>query len=652
MAGGKATVQSPQVLKRKLATAVGVLMVGGAVASANLAAATGSALVGFTQGGAGAVMKSAEVKMRETMSLGDFGVIGDGVADDTAAINAAFSYAAEKKAALHGVPGVFRCTSSIIVKSGLLYLGNHGGLFVQDYEYIVGPKQESLFVNESYDNNAALDDGIHLCGLNIENADGITTGSFISINRCENYSITNLKAVKTSANGTLNISGKNVYLDNINIDSLSPSGLNSDGIHFEYLEGALLSNLRIRSQDDCLGFAYFPIIDGNPNNGPAGRDKPSRNISVVNALLESDLANGIRVGNTTLLGIAVDDLISPAARYEWLTFTNIIFNKVGVTGSCIELYDIRSNAEFPSSEIRFNGCIFNDSTSATRSMIRIVGNDYLSGSDTYVNAGQVRNYDRIFFSGISGRHSNAGQTINAGGVKYLSLVDFQVQRTATADNEILTNLVDDIYIKSSVVNSIPLSGTSNSIYCIDFDKLRIDGTDILDAGGANAAVQIARPNKGNGGELMITGSAFAGHVDGVKAVSPLVLDSLQIDVNASAITGSIRNANLTALVSDLAPMSGLHANISTVSANEARRTNNIAILNLMFVTTAEIAAGVTYAIFPDGMKPVNATAVRFVVLNSDGTAYQSDYSSGANLRSQSAMPAGTYFINLAYHTDA
>lgn len=55
---------------------------------ASLAASGGSALVGFIQDGSGAVSRTAQSKMRESVSVKDFGAVGDGVTDDTAAIAA------------------------------------------------------------------------------------------------------------------------------------------------------------------------------------------------------------------------------------------------------------------------------------------------------------------------------------------------------------------------------------------------------------------------------------------------------------------------------------------------------------------------------------------------------------------------------------
>ncbi len=60
-----------------------------AALQAALAASSGSSLVGFIQSGTGAVARTAQAKMRDTVSVKDFGATGDGVADDTAEIQAA-----------------------------------------------------------------------------------------------------------------------------------------------------------------------------------------------------------------------------------------------------------------------------------------------------------------------------------------------------------------------------------------------------------------------------------------------------------------------------------------------------------------------------------------------------------------------------------
>lgn len=72
---------------------------------------------GFIQSGTGAVQRSVESKLKDTVSVKDFGAVGDGVADDTAAIQAAIN--AVNKGVLYFPPGNYKITSMVtITKNG------------------------------------------------------------------------------------------------------------------------------------------------------------------------------------------------------------------------------------------------------------------------------------------------------------------------------------------------------------------------------------------------------------------------------------------------------------------------------------------------------------------------------------------------------
>ena len=77
-----------------------------------LASSSGSSLVGFLQAGTGAQLRTVQSKLRDVVSVKDFGAVGNGVADDTLAIQAALTAAAGKTV-------VFPDGATYLVASGL-----------------------------------------------------------------------------------------------------------------------------------------------------------------------------------------------------------------------------------------------------------------------------------------------------------------------------------------------------------------------------------------------------------------------------------------------------------------------------------------------------------------------------------------------------
>jgi hypothetical protein len=88
----------------------------------DLADNDGSDWIGFEQAGTGAVAISAQDKMRQIVNVKDFGAIGDGVADDTIAIQAAVNYfglseASNAQGTVTFPTGRYRVTSTINIPS-------------------------------------------------------------------------------------------------------------------------------------------------------------------------------------------------------------------------------------------------------------------------------------------------------------------------------------------------------------------------------------------------------------------------------------------------------------------------------------------------------------------------------------------------------
>jgi hypothetical protein len=89
----------------------------------DLAASSGSSLVGFLQAGTGAVARTAQAKMRDVVSVKDFGAVGDGVTVDTAFVQAAID-AMANGGTICFPNGTYRC--------GALTVGNANVTFKMD----------------------------------------------------------------------------------------------------------------------------------------------------------------------------------------------------------------------------------------------------------------------------------------------------------------------------------------------------------------------------------------------------------------------------------------------------------------------------------------------------------------------------------------
>jgi hypothetical protein len=96
----------------------------------DLADNDGSDWIGFEQSGTGAVARSAQDKMRDFISVKDFGAVGDGAIDDTDAIQNAVDYAFTNDISAVYVPaGIYKTTKPIVLWGGFNYSGSASYLY-------------------------------------------------------------------------------------------------------------------------------------------------------------------------------------------------------------------------------------------------------------------------------------------------------------------------------------------------------------------------------------------------------------------------------------------------------------------------------------------------------------------------------------------
>jgi hypothetical protein len=83
----------------------------------NTTYAQSSADVSYDEGGTGAVLRSVQSKLRESVSVKDFGAVGDGVTDDTAAIQAAITSLGNNGGSIYIPASNYKISSAININN-------------------------------------------------------------------------------------------------------------------------------------------------------------------------------------------------------------------------------------------------------------------------------------------------------------------------------------------------------------------------------------------------------------------------------------------------------------------------------------------------------------------------------------------------------
>lgn len=152
--------------------------------------------INFLQAGTGAVTRTAQSKLRDVVSVLDFGAVGNGVANDTAAINAALA-SVNSGGAVYFPAGVYRVTALLAIPGGVIVYGD--GMTAtrvrqEGAAYCFALGNGAVMRDMRLDGSASATGGINInnCGLGqVENVriEGFNAASATGIRLNESYRV-------------------------------------------------------------------------------------------------------------------------------------------------------------------------------------------------------------------------------------------------------------------------------------------------------------------------------------------------------------------------------------------------------------------------------------------------------------------------------
>jgi len=164
---------------------------GNVISFADITGTLGSDRVSFIQAGTGAVTRTAQAKMRDMVSVKDFGAVGDGVTNDTAAIQAAIDYCISSGQKLYVPAGTYMISSPLIYGSNVSVFGDGPSSIIKnttartDDKIMLQPSSQSGSVSKCDFSNFVLDQRCDHYGDSgsalAVSINGVTNTSFTSV---------------------------------------------------------------------------------------------------------------------------------------------------------------------------------------------------------------------------------------------------------------------------------------------------------------------------------------------------------------------------------------------------------------------------------------------------------------------------------------
>ena len=229
--------------------------------------ANSSANITYTNGLTGAVSRSVQAKLRDAVSVKDFGAIGDGVTDDTAAIQAAIDAADH----VHFPSGTYKVTCGStttfdygnttipvhyaldIDKSGLTLTGDRAVIDVHGYDNPAG-SEINYTLSTAKNMTAGTLENIWIEGLDFEfDPTGKVASTYRSMHivGCKGVTVKDCRFYSSGSRYGATITLQNtsaVVLDGLDYDNTT------QGMNFSYVSDVQMSNISFDNFNEAIDF--------------------------------------------------------------------------------------------------------------------------------------------------------------------------------------------------------------------------------------------------------------------------------------------------------------------------------------------------------------------------------------------------------------
>lgn len=347
--------------------------------------ALGASYIGYTPAGTGAVPTNVQDKLRETVSVKDFGAVGDGVADDTAAILSAFQNGG------HVVfpEGTYKVTTVLCENISGLTVDASSATFTSQYGSVLMFKDCDDFawfggkINAGTGTNPAFTSSPENLPINF-----LIFGANRAI-------VSNLTVVNTASNSMPCITAWNMGQTQINNNQVYNGGDNSIWC-FGCFHITVSNNIVIgqeRGRGICFQQVNYGAITGNVcsnGKGDGCNVHGSSNIVITGNSIYDMATDPIILGLSSGISIEWDENATPttvaAAVADPQLYNNVFSRNITVSGNTI-------------SKVGFG--------------VRIGNNSGISG-DNYGNQGQVVVDGNNIFGVITGISTGTSRQIRIG----------------------------------------------------------------------------------------------------------------------------------------------------------------------------------------------------------------------------------------------